>query len=149
MRIQTMLRSLASGLAIYVAMAACSAAERTMSADPDASSASVGDALAGFLDEAGNPVGDALADTPDVSTEQCNKTGTFQGQPAWIAEHKYSGKSLGELALVRTLVPSTALDGYTHLEHGSAFVGDGKVAVYCGPKTGQPQFASVTFVLPR
>ena len=157
------MRSLASGFVIYVAMAACGASDGVVaSMGGDGGSGGVvdegGSFVDAFVDALANPVGDAKAEPlpPDVATEQCNKTGTFGGNPSNFAVHDYPGKTVEELSAVRMVahlasVQKADIGGvYDYsLTVLNASVRAGSVAVYCGAVGGNQAYDSVTFVMPR
>jgi hypothetical protein len=147
MRIGHLARTLGSGAALYVVMAACGGSDRAAETG-DAGAAELVDA---FVDEVASPVKDAKADpvTPDVAVEQCDKVVKYQGSADYyVAEHAYPGKTIAQLSAVRVVItPSPAqIEGYNH-QQTLPHLRDGFGAVLCSPVSAGPSPYSITFVL--
>ncbi len=152
MKIAHVVRALLSGSAIYVAMAACGAAESSRAPLVDGGESeldvrSTSDALV-------NPVKDAKADPlpPLVVNEPCDKDVMVGSTTTKGAVHDFPGKTAADLSALRVLVPT----GGTNITYGSktfdrstggdVFVTAGSAVVLCGTAlAGQ----SVTFILPQ
>lgn len=148
-------------MAVYVTVAACSAASEHVAGKGSAAGedggllAEAAALIDAALDQIVGPVQDAKA-APQVNTVQCG-TGLQSTSGAFIyewAEQQYPGKTSTELAHVAAILRSqtqvgTYPPGYTDYAT-TVWVRDGAAAVNCGahlPDAGAPQ-ASVTFVLP-
>lgn len=160
-------RALVGAVAVYVAMAACSAASETreklssggasgQSAGGSAGTAEDSSVLDAFADAAlevydaaTDPVGDAQA-APIVVTANCDLEWDVGAGSFLIAEAQFPGKTVNDLASVityRKAGPGETLpDGYGHMSVGH-YLRDGYVAVSCGPDSSGP-YDTVTFVLP-
>lgn len=149
MRFAVVVRSLVSGIVVYVVAAACGASEKVAVVVGDGGGL---DAVADVLvDDLGNPVGDAHAEPPppEVATEKCDKVLNYLGADTYFAVHEYPGQTAEELSAVRTLLPAGSPEGFKY-QWAAPLVGDGRVAVNCGRAAPgpQPTFA-VTFVRPK
>ena len=155
MRPALVLRSLVSGLCVYVVAAACAATEHHLST-ADGGVVDLGDAIAELpdvvADALSNPVGEAEAApslSVDVATEPCSTVLRYGSGEAYFAVHAYPGRSRVELSAVRAIVRSELVPDYPDSVGAAVFVRDGSVAAFCGlTGSGAPQY-SVTFVLPR
>lgn len=155
MKIGQVVRTLASGTALYLVMAACGASDRGGggAVGGDGGGVDAEQIVDAFIDELGNPVKDANAGPlpPDVATEACDKMGGVGGSTAsTFAVHQYPGKTAADLSAVQVLAHSVA--GTAPTIDGALFdrinlttiVRDGAVAINCGS-----QFDGATFILPR
>jgi hypothetical protein len=161
MKIGHTTRTLLAGTTLYVVMAACSASDRGgPSRNFGADGGPLGDAhgiIDAFVDELAAPVSDAKAGplAPDVATETCNSTGTYQGAATSFAVHNYPGKTVEDLSAVRIFGQLTnggaSIGGSSYADSPSplTFIRPGSIAVYCGVVGGAAQFNTVTFVLPQ
>lgn len=142
---------LLAGFAVYLAMAACSAAGRSFpgaTRDPDAEAEldETGDvitkAVDALVDGVKNPVGEAAA-APEIATEPCDKTnGSYV-----YAEHDFPGRSKTDLARVLVLIegaPAPPVPGYTSYLQ-SPYIKDGAVIAICGSSAAAA--TSATFIL--
>lgn len=162
MRLSHILRSLVSGLCVYVLAAACAATEHHASlADGGAGGGAGGtpagglrdaiaDVVSDVVDELGNPVPDAKAGpTPaDVATEPCTTVLKYGGEDTYFAVHSYPGKTRTDLATLHTIAESSLLAGYTDILYPRTWVRDGSAAAFCGAVSAGPTSIKVTFVLP-
>ncbi len=168
MRLSNVLRSLGSGAALYLVMAACSASDSVLSAGNGGGAGGTGgdgglgatvDAFADALTDAlWSPVNDANAETlpPDVATVPCNTSGTYAGQGSYFAVKAYPGKTKADLSALRMTAhhantntrPTVGAEVYEDQLGAFAFVRDGVAAAYCGASSA-PTYDSVTFVMPR
>lgn len=158
MHLKTTLRALLSGGLLYVAMAACGAAETANAPLVDGGPGAAVDAFVDALgDELGQPVGDANAGpggnrapaAPTIAVEQCDKVvTTFSGGTSNGAIHAFPGKSTTDLAMLHAVVtypnaPFTANGvAFDHHQADAIYLHDGVALVIC------PAGQSVTFVLP-
>ncbi len=144
-------RTLVSGAALYLVMAACGASDRAGSVAADGGAVDAEQLVDAFVDGLVDPVPPANAETlpPDVATEPCNKILKYSGQDWYVAEHAYPGKTAAQLALVRGMAESTALAGYTHTFSVLVSVRDGGAAAPCNSVLSGQSNLSMTFVLPR
>lgn len=153
MRLSNVLRSLGSGIVVYLVVAACGSSDSAINAMLDGG---LTDSAIALVDGIANPIGEASADPlpPDIATEQCDKAGTTQGQASLYAVHAYPGKTINDLSSIRVIAHSTAQ--FVHVVEGSTYgdllgapqFRDGSVAVYCGP-SATLFTSSVTFILPQ
>jgi hypothetical protein len=171
MRVEDIARSLAGGVVVYVVMAACSGSQDApgradvaggsggmqMSAvDAAGSGGAVAEREAGILeslvDALAEPVAEAKAALPpDIATEQCNKTASYNGGAGYYmyAEHLYPGKTINDLANIRVvthLTPASPFPGYEY-QTGGAYLANGRAAVPCGTN-GSTSSDSIVFILP-
>jgi len=157
MKISHVARALASGTVLYIAMAACGAAESGHApplADAADSSLDAVAAADAFADALVHPVKDAKADPlpPLTFDEPCDKDISVAGTMTKGAVHDFPGKTPAEISAVRVLVPTggTAITyGAKTFERstgGTLFVTAGSAVVLCGTAlAGQ----SVTFIFPQ
>lgn len=142
---------LAAGIAVYGAVAACSAAGTTSAGQgrdggPGAIVGALVDAAHAAVDALANPVPTAsAAPLPlQVDVEPCNVEGA---NGVLYAEHAYPGRSAAELSATRAIVSPAGQSyfppGYVGIV-GNTVVRDGSAAVQCGIKS-QPA-PTVTFV---
>jgi len=148
MRIANVIQALVGASAVYVVMAACSAASSvpagessgappsattSPSATPpgSASTASSGGSIVdAFVDALSDPVKEASA-APETAAETCDKS----GGGSFYAEHLYPGATIIDLANVVVLTSSSAnlLPGYSggRVRASLVWLRDGAVAVPC------------------
>ncbi len=152
MHLKTTLRALLSGGLLYVAMAACGAAETANAPSVDGGPGAALDAFVDALgDELGQPVEDANAGPapPTVAEEPCDKdvaiNATSNGKGAI---HAFAGKTAVDLAPLHAVVTYAASSitangvSFDHYQADSIFLHDGVALVLC--RVGE----RVTFVLP-
>lgn len=161
-------------MVIYVAMAACAASEKSMTARVEDDAAVTGssganedakpsiidvieDAAHDVFNEASDPVGDAKADDlpPDEVTEPCDKSVVVNQFKYLYAEHAYPGASIAELSSSVTAMKSYAstatgtdigpLPGYKHASIELVFK-PGFVAAICEPHSKDDTTAAITSV---
>ena len=141
LRIAHTARTLLSGTALYLVMAACGASDKGVAAV--AGDGGFVAALDAMGDAISDPVRDARADPlpPDIATETCSANSPivkYGGADSYIVEHAYPGKTVQELALVRVVGESPSLGGYTHRvggHYGDVYIKNGSVGVPCWPGT--------------
>ena len=97
-----------------------------------------------IIDALLDPVTEAAAAAPDVSTETCNKSYYPFGDaspPVYYAEHYYPGKLVVDLAHVRVILPGGGIPLYTNVVT-LPVLRDAYAATTC------TNGSTVTFVLP-
>jgi hypothetical protein len=97
------------------------------------------------------PDGGSEDSGPTVTTATCSKMSTTGGVTVWLAELERPGKSMVDLATVRTLIcvtdtaaATTHPSGYTCAVGSGGFVRDGVLAYNCG--NDPSRIKSVTFI---
>jgi hypothetical protein len=116
-----------------------------------------GGSSSGLMDALANPVRDAKAQAlpPITATESCDKqVPSTNGAITYLfAEHAFPGKSVNDLAGVRTVlhyagtIPNNP-SGYNDAQ-GIASLRTGYATVLCGAVQGTSNPTSVTFILPQ
>lgn len=151
MKLRHVCRSLASGAVIYIAMAACGAAESANAplVDDGGGGGSLDALVDSFVDEVASPVKDAKAGplAPLTFDEPCDKDIQISGTTAKGAVHAFPGKTVNDLALLRVVIPISGISfGGVPFDRATAadiFLSPGAALVAC--TAGQ----TVTFVLPQ
>ncbi len=148
MRIGNVIRSLVSGSVLYAAMAACGAAESANAPRADGPTDAASAFADAFVDELGNPVGDAHAGplAPMVFDEPCDKSVSINGTATGKgAIHSFPGKSVNDLAALRAVLPTPGIAAgglsFDRTLTTEIFLADGMALVVCT--------STATFILPQ